>query len=92
MVPFKAKEVTVLSAFGFQLVALPVPESMAAIKLRVDPPIEVKLPPAYTVLLVTSKALTPPLLLGFHEVAVPETEAVFKAAIKLRADPPIFRN
>lgn len=78
-------------AFGFQLVALPVVVSKAAILFRAAAPMFEKLPPTYNVFPLNANALTEnPVGLGFHEVARPEF--ISRAAIRLRDCPPIEVN
>ena len=65
-VPDTAKARTVSFALGFHVVAAPVVASRAAINLRVCPPIRMKSPPAYIVMLDTAKTRTVLLALGFQ--------------------------
>src|SRR5882672_1673894 len=77
-------------ALGFQLVARPVAESIAAIRLRACPPMLAKPPPAYTLEPLTAMAMTEPSGLGFHVVARPVVAS--SAAILLRGCPPMLEK
>jgi len=59
-------------------------------RLRADPPIVVKAPPAYTDDPLNKMVVTSPFALGFHEVARPVV--AFSAAIRFRGWPPMVEK